>query len=200
MNVVFDLGNVLIPWDPRAAVRSHLSPEDVELFFREACTEAWNWSLDRGRTFDEAIADIDTRLPQWSRAIRLYRDHWLTTLGPPIETNLRLLRRLQHLSVPVYALTNWSAETFPLALNSGRYDFLRDFDGVVVSGEVGLAKPEEAIYRLLLERYGLTASKCLFIDDRLENCEAARRVGLRAVQYLGQDLRPAVGEFLHVEI
>lgn len=180
--VVFDLGGVLIDWDPRYLYRKLLDDEQADRFVAEITTSAWNHEQDRGRPFAEAIAELSSRHPEHSELIAAYYERWEEMLGGPIEPTVALLGQLrEHEDLGLYALTNWSAETFPIA--EARYDFLSWFDGVLVSGRVGVVKPDVKIFALLVERFDLEPATTLFIDDAAANVEGARAAGLDAVRY-----------------
>lgn len=183
--VVFDLGAVLIDWDPRYLYRT-LFPGDepaMERFLAEVCTPAWNHRQDEGRPWDDAVEELAAAHPHERAMIEAYRDRWDEMLGGPIEGTVAILRALRDAGVPLYALTNWSAETWPVA--RARFDFLGWFRGVVVSGREGVAKPDPAIYRTLLERYAIAPAGALFIDDREENVAAARTAGMDGIRFTG---------------
>lgn len=180
--VVFDVGNVLLDWNPRHLYRKLFDDaEAMELFLAEVCTAEWNLELDRGRPFAEAVAERIERFPAFADHIRAYDERWREMVAGVIEDSAALLERLSERGVPLYALTNFSAEKFEEAYED--FPFFRRFAGIVVSGRVKLLKPDPAIYRLLLDTHGLDAGACLFIDDSRANVEGARGVGLVAVQF-----------------
>lgn len=177
--VVFDLGGVLIDWNPRYLYRQ-LFPGDeagMERFLATVCTPDWNETFDAGRPFREGIAELSREHPDEAARIAAYFDRWIEMVRGPIDPTVRLLERLAELGVPLYALTNWSAETFPLVRNDPAYGFFERFRDIVVSGELGVIKPDVAIFRALLDRVGRPAETCLFIDDAPRNVAAARRLG-----------------------
>ena len=179
---VFDVGGVLLDWDPRYLYRRLFDDEAaMEGFLAEVCTPAWNVDQDRGRPFAEAVSLLVDRFPDQAHLIRAYDERWIEMIPRAYDEVVDLLTRVQAAGRPTYALTNFSAEKFPLA--RARWPFLASFDGVLVSGEEKLIKPDPAIFRLLLERFGLTAGDCLFIDDRADNVAAARELGLHAVTF-----------------
>jgi 2-haloacid dehalogenase len=188
--VIFDLGNVLIRWDPRNLFRK-IFVEDVaamEWFLANVCTLEWNEQLDAGVTFAEAVRDRTAMFPEHAHLIRAYHERWFETLGDAISENVQVLSDLKRVGYKVYGLTNWSAETFQPARKL--YPFLNWFDGVVVSGEERLVKPDPRIYQCLLERYEINASSSIFIDDSARNIEAARKLGITAIHFVpGVDLR-----------
>jgi len=191
--VVFDLGGVLIDWDPRHLYRKLLADEAaVEEFLAGVCTPEWNAELDRGRPFAEGVAELAARHPEHAAAIAAYHERWPEMLGGELPATVAVLAELRAAGVPLYALTNWSAETFGVARE--RFRFLGWFGGLVVSGEEGIVKPDPRIFRLLLDRFGLDPAATVFVDDSPVNVAAARRVGLDAVRFedadrLRRDLR-----------
>lgn len=181
--VIFDLGAVLIDWNPRYVFRELIDSEDeVEDFLTNVCTAEWNHSLDLGKPFADGVAELTAQHPDKADLIMAYWKRWEDMLGGPIHETVDLLMELKARGVPVYALSNWSAETFVRALEI--FPFLRLFDGRIVSGEVKLAKPDPEIYKLLLSTYNLNPRETLFIDDRRENVQAAWDLGINAVQFL----------------
>lgn len=181
--VVFDLGGVLINWNPRYLYRQLFGDDEagMEWFLAEVCSPAWNAAQDAGRGWDEAVDEAIARHPAHADHIRAYRDRWIETLGEPLAPTVRLLDELRGGGCRLYALTNWSRETFPHALE--RFDFLGWFDGIVVSGEERLAKPDPAIFHRLMERHDLQPARTVFIDDTAHNVEAAARLGMQAIHF-----------------
>jgi len=180
--VVFDLGGVLIDWDPRHLYRQVFAdPAGMEQFLAEVCTPAWNAAQDAGRGWDEAVAELSAQHPAHAPHIALYRDRWAEMLAGPIEGTVRIMARLRAQGLRLFALTNWSGETFPVARE--RYGFLGDFLGILVSGEEGLVKPDPAIFALMQRRFALDPARTLFIDDAPRNVEAARAAGLHAIRF-----------------
>lgn len=181
--VIFDLGNVLIRFDPRRLFRK-LLPDDasIERFFEETGFHAWNLEMDGGKRFADGIAEQSRRFPHYRPLFKAFFHRWDETVGEPIAESIDLLRTLKREGISTYALTNFSAETFPLAL--ARFPFLADFDGAVVSGRERLLKPEPAICRRLLQRYSVEPANAVFIDDKLENVETARDLGLHGIHFV----------------
>jgi 2-haloacid dehalogenase len=181
--VVFDLGGVLIDWDPRHLYRSlfHGDEAAMDTFLATVCTPAWNRQQDTGRPWSEAVATLIAEHPDQRDLITAYWERWPETLGDAIAPTVEVLAELHAAGVPLYALSNWSAETFPAA--RPRYPFLEWFDGTVISGEARAAKPDPRIYEALLERYDLDPGSILFIDDVAENVEAAVALGIRSVRF-----------------
>lgn len=192
--VVFDLGNVLIRWDPRPALAAAVGPDEADRFLAAADFDfgAWNAAQDAGRPFDDGEAEVAATHPHWAEHVRGYRPHFAHSLTGPVDDTVAILRDLHAAGVPLFALTNWSAETYPLARE--RYDFLDLFDDVVVSGAEGVAKPDPAIFAVLRERVGRPLEECVFVDDGPHNVAAAAAAGLDAIRFtdtghLRDDLR-----------
>jgi 2-haloacid dehalogenase len=181
--VVFDLGSVLISWDPCPAIAKAVGQEQATRFLADEEFDflAWNYQQDAGRSWDEGEDAAVRTHPHWESAIRGYRANFGDSLIGAIPDTVRVLRELHAAGVPLYALTNWSAELFPVARE--RFDFLDLFADIIVSGEEGLAKPDPAIFELLHERIGQSFEGALFIDDNPANVEAARKAGLDAILF-----------------
>lgn len=194
--IIFDLGNVLIGWQPRALFRKVFdTEEEVDYFLNNVATLEWNEQQDAGRTVAEGTAALIAEHPAFEREIRIYYDRWTETITGPIEGSVEILRAL-HASgkYRLLGLTNWSAELFPWARET--FDYLSLFEDILVSGEVGLQKPDPAIYQLLHDRYDLKGYEgCVFIDDSRRNAESARRVGLDTIRFeRAEQLRGALAE------
>jgi 2-haloacid dehalogenase len=184
--VVFDLGGVLIDWDPRYLYRKLLADEEaVEEFLATVCTPEWNAELDRGRPFAEGVAELVERHPAQAAAITAYHERWPEMLGGEVPGAVAVLADLRAAGVPLYALTNWSAETF--AITRGRFAFLEWFDGVVLSGQERVIKPDPRIFRLLADRFGLDPETTFYVDDSEANVAAARALGFDAVRFTGPE-------------
>ncbi len=181
--IIFDLGGVLIDWDPRKVYRTIFKTEvEIDDFFDRVCTMDWNERQDAGRALEEATEELVAEHPQWEKEIRAYYGRWEEMLVGPLHETVEILHRLKESGrFKLYALTNWSAETFPVALR--KYDFLHWFDGKVVSGEEKMRKPAPEFYRLLLDRYNVRPEDTLFIDDNLRNVEAARAMGIQTIHF-----------------
>ncbi len=180
--VVFDLGNVLIAWDPRNLYRTMFDDvQRMEWFLAEVCPPSWNAQQDAGRTWDEAIAEAVSRHPAYEPEIRAYRERWSEMIPGAIEGTVQILKALHASDVPLHALTNWSAETFVEARE--RFDFLKLFRTIVVSGEERMIKPHPGIYQRLFETAGLDPMRCVFIDDSELNVKAARTLGMKAIHF-----------------
>jgi len=180
--VVFDLGGVLIDWNPRYVYRRLFASEaDIDAFMAETGIMEMNATLDAGRPFAECVGELAARFPHHAAPIRAWQEKWADMLGGALEETVALLDRLRSAGTPVYALTNWSAETFPVA--QARFPFLGWFRHVVVSGEVGLVKPDPRIFDIVLRWTNTAARQTLFIDDSPKNVEAARRLGFQALRF-----------------
>lgn len=181
--VVFDVGNVLIRWDPRLLYRQFFAERaKMDWFMQNVCTAAWNLEQDRGRPWAEAVAEFVARHPEWEREIKAYDERWHETVPGAIEDSVFVLEELKGKGEPVYAITNFSHEKWAECLI--RFPFLQSFDGVVVSAHERLLKPDPAIYRVLLERYGLQAEDCIFVDDSEKNVKGARSVGMQGLHFV----------------
>lgn len=182
-NIVFDYGGVLVDWNPRYLYDRYFGDaERSRWFIDNICTGEWNATLDCGKPFDEGVAELTALHPEWAGAIAAYRDRWIEMIGGEIPHTADLARRLKRAGYGVYGLTNWSAETFPLV--RARYGIFDELDGMVVSGEEHLLKPDARIYRVLLSRYGLKAEESLFFDDNQPNVEGAQAVGMESVRFV----------------
>jgi 2-haloacid dehalogenase len=189
--VVFDLGNVLIRWDPHPAVARGVGDDEATRFLAADDFDflAWNHELDAGRRWADAAAAVEGSHPHWSRHVASYGEHFDLSITTPIETNVAVLRDLHAAGVPLFALTNWSDELFPRAL--ARHDFLALFEDIVVSGAEGLAKPDPAIFERLRVRVGRPLEECVFVDDSAANVAAAATAGLDAIRFTDDEpLRP----------
>jgi len=193
--VVFDLGGVLIDWNPRYLYRQLFDGDDaaMERFLAEVTTPDWNLQQDAGRTWDEAVEALTRQHPEYAGLIAAYRDRWPETLGEAIGPTVVVLDELRRAGVRLFALSNWSAETFPVA--RPRYPFLEWFEGIIISGEVRITKPDERVYRHLLERYRLDPATTVFIDDSEANVRAAQGLGMIGIRFEGGDaLRSALAD------
>ncbi|EQB93363.1 HAD family phosphatase [Elizabethkingia anophelis] len=178
-NIIFDFGGVLMDWNPKYLYQNVFnSEEEMNFFLDNIATLKWNAEQDRGRSFQEATEILQNQYPEFSKEIALYYSQWPVMLKGTIEENVSILRNL-HGRYQLYGLTNWSAESFPYAYKN--YDFFSLFNGIVVSGEEKLIKPDERIYELLLNRYNLNASECLFIDDNYENIRTAQAMDFNTI-------------------
>lgn len=193
--VVFDIGNVLVSWDPRHLYRRYFEGRESEMewFLTHVCTPAWNVEQDKGRSFKEAVEVLVKEHPEkWHPMIRAFDEQWHETISGPISGTVAILDALKRNDVPVYAITNWNQDKFREALE--RFPFLKSFAGIVVSGDERLLKPDREIFELFFERYDVRPDTAVFIDDSLRNVEGARAAGMHALHFtspeaLARDLR-----------
>jgi 2-haloacid dehalogenase len=179
---VFDLGGVLIDWNPRYLYRTLFDDDAaMEAFLAEVTTPAWNAEQDAGRSWREAVETLAAIYPDRRDLIAAYDERWEETLGGPIEGTVEILADLRQAGVRLVALSNWSAEKFPIA--RPRYPFLEWFETIVISGEVRVSKPDPRIFRHLFERTGLTAEACVYVDDAPANVQAATDLGMTALRF-----------------
>ena len=183
-NIVFDFGGVLIDWNPRYLYRSYFGGDEerMEWFLQNVCTYPWNIQMDGGKPFAEGVAELTAQHPEWAEAIGIYHTRWAEMIGGEVEGTASLIKRLKAAGYRVFGLTNWSMETYPLIRDN--YEVFSLFEGVVVSGEEHLLKPDGKIYRCLLERYSLEAAESVFLDDNADNVAGAEAVGMEAVRFV----------------
>lgn len=199
-NVIFDFGGVVMDWNPRYFFRDYFSDDEkMEYFLNNIATDEWNAEQDRGRSLAEGTEILVAEFPEWEMEIRAYYDNWTTMLRSDLPKNVEVLRMLQNSRYELFGLTNWSAETFPYALEN--YDFFKIFNGkIVVSGAEKLIKPDPKIWAVLMKRYDLKAEESVFIDDNAKNIEVAKTLGFTTVHVtengnLKSDLRNLGLEF-----
>ena len=185
--VVFDLGGVLIDWDPRYLYRKLFRGDEtaIEHFLSTVCTREWNLAQDAGRSFAEGARLLKRQHPDKAELIDAYGARFDEMMAGPIAGTVEILAELRDRGAPLYGLTNWSAETYPLALK--RFEFLSWFRGILVSGEVGATKPDPRIYALMLARFAIDPQRAVYIDDHAANAEAARRFGIHGIHFTTSD-------------
>jgi 2-haloacid dehalogenase len=181
--VIFDLGGVLIDWNPRYLYRKILKDEnEVDFFLNNICTSEWNDQQDAGRSFEEATLELIRKHPEWEEAISAWYGRWQETIRGPIDDTVEVLQKIKESgNYRLYALTNWSAETFPWAYKT--FEFLLWFEGIVVSGDEKTRKPFPEFYQILFDRYQVDPGEAIFIDDNIKNVEGAKDVGMRAIHF-----------------
>ncbi|MEM9097268.1 MAG: HAD family phosphatase [Pseudomonadota bacterium] len=184
--VIFDVGRVLVHWDPRLLYRKLLPSEAaIDHFLTEICPPEWNLGQDLGRSWAEGVAIQSAKHPDYADLIAAWDARWHETLPDALWETVALFEALETRGVPLYGLTNFSQEKWPETVN--RFPFLGRFRDVLVSGQVGMVKPDPRIYQLLLSRNGLDPEHCLFIDDSVPNVAGARAVGLSAHPFIGAE-------------
>jgi len=182
--VIFDLGGVLIDWNPEYVYLDVFkgNHQKMKWFFDTICTNDWNENQDAGYPLQLATEERVAMFPEHEEIIRMYYGRWVEMLGDSIEGSVKILRALiDNPNYKVVALTNWSHETFPIALD--RFDFLHWFEGIVVSGEEKTRKPFKDIYEITLNRFNITAQNSIFIDDNLRNIDAAKELGINGIHF-----------------
>jgi 2-haloacid dehalogenase len=186
--VIFDLGGVLLDWNPRHLYHQLFAGDEaaMEDFLATVCNSAWNRHQDAGRLVAEGCALLKAEHPDKAHLIDAYYARHLDMIAGPIDGTVEILAELRERGTKLYFLSNYSAETYPLAL--GKFEFLSWFAGGVVSGEHGVIKPDPAIYRLLIERCAIDPHRAVFIDDVAANAEAARAFGIRGIHFTSPDI------------
>jgi 2-haloacid dehalogenase len=185
--IIFDIGGVFLKWDPRNLYRELFDGDSqaMERFLAEIDFFGWNLEQDKGRPFAEAVEVLCEQFPQYCHLIRAYSERYEDTILGTIERSVEILRELKQAGYPLYALSNWSAETYPKV--RPKYAFFEWFDDILLSGEVKLIKPDERIYTLFLERIGRRSDECLFIDDSEGNVVVARQLGFKAIHFVSPE-------------
>ncbi|MCC9165359.1 HAD family hydrolase [Pontibacter harenae] len=193
--IIFDLGAVLIDWNPHYLYRKLFKEEaDMLHFLENICTPDWNEEQDAGRSLQEATDLLVAQCPEHEENIKAFYGRWEEMLGGAIEGTVEIFNELKEKNkYKFYALTNWSEETFPIAQE--RFEFLNWFDGIVVSGTEKDRKPFPSFYNTLLNRYNLKPEETLFIDDNLRNIKAAEEIGIPSIHFTSPEaLREALQE------
>lgn len=188
-NIIFDFGNVLVEWHPERVYGEYFGDEAKAWWFlRHVADLDWRQRIDAGESQDACIAELKARQPEYAEAIELYRSHWREMLTGEMPGMRELLIELRVKGYEIYGLTNWSMETFPEARE--HFGILQLIDRYVVSGAERLVKPDPRLFRVLLDRYGLKAEECTFVDDNPDNVAAARALGMEGIVFHGaKDLR-----------
>ena len=183
--VVFDLGGVLIDWNPRHLYRKVFGDDiaAMESFLAEVCTPEWNASLDAGVSFVGAVAELAAAHPEQAELINIYHSRWPEMLGDAFADTVEILNEVRRAGYRTFALSNWSAETFPMT--RPHFPFLDEMDGILISGEVGVGKPDAAIFREFIARFGIEPDRTVYIDDWDLNVATASGLGLVAIQFVG---------------
>jgi 2-haloacid dehalogenase len=181
--IIFDLGGVLVDWNPRYLYRKIFkTEEEITWFLENICTSEWNDEQDAGRSFEEATQLLLSKHPQYEEPIKAWYGRWQETIAGPVHDTVEILKHFKEKkSHRLYALTNWSDQTFPWALDN--FEFLHWFEGIVVSGVEKTRKPLPEIYHILFDRYKVEPSSALFIDDNLNNIIAAKKLRLNTIHF-----------------
>ena len=182
--IIFDLGGVLIDWNPEYVYLDVFDGDrkKMQWFFDTICTHDWNENQDAGYPLQKATEERVALFPEHEALIRMFYGRWEEMLGDAIEGTVSILKSLiDNPNYKVVALTNWSHETFPIALE--RFEFLQWFEGIIVSGVENTRKPFPEIYQLTLDRFNLTAESSVFIDDNLRNIKAAEALGINGIHF-----------------
>jgi 2-haloacid dehalogenase len=186
--IIFDLGAVLIDWNPHYMYRTVFSDEEeMKNFLSTVCTSDWNEEQDAGRSLQEGTEILIKQFPEHEVNIRAFYTRWEEMLGDAFWDTVEIFKELKDSNkYKIYALTNWSAETFPVALK--RFDFLNWFDGIVVSGAEKMRKPKPEFYQILLDRHTVKPEEALFIDDNYRNILAAEKLGIKSIHFTSAEL------------
>jgi 2-haloacid dehalogenase len=180
--IIFDFGGVLINWDPRHLYRRLFTDlQEMEKFLTDIDFMEWNAHQDKGRPFAEGVQSLSMQFPHYADLIRAYHEQWRESITGQIQGSVDILRALKEKGYPLYGLSNWSNETFPLARDM--FPFFTMFDDIILSGKVNLIKPDPAIFEFCLHKIGKPANECLFIDDSSANVAAARQLGFDVVLF-----------------
>lgn len=180
--LVFDFGGVLVDWNPHYFFDEYFAdPDKASWFISNICTSEWNEEMDAGKTFAEGCAELAAKYPEWETEIYLYNEAWWRMLGKTDMKMYAFVKRLKEAGVPLYGLTNWPAEKWLVA-----YPVVPTFhllEGIVVSGQEKMHKPQHEFFQVLFDRYGLDPKECVFVDDRESNIIAARELGMGTVHF-----------------
>lgn len=180
--IIFDFGGVLVDWNPHHLYDPYFGDADTaDWFLKNICTMDWNIQMDGGKPFQQGVAEKIVEHPKWEKEIRLYWERWIDMMGDTIPKMYDWILQLKQEGYAIYGLTNWSIETFPLVKD--KYAIFKLMDGIVMSGEEKVTKPDAKIYHILLNRYQLAPEECVFFDDNLNNVIAAQNIGIHAVQF-----------------
>jgi 2-haloacid dehalogenase len=181
---VFDLGGVLIDWNPRHLYRKVFGDDvaAMESFLAEVCTPDWNARLDAGGSFADAVAGLAVAHPEQADLVAMYHSRWPEMLGEAFSGTVEILNEVRRAGYRTYALSNWSAETFPMT--RPLFPFLDEMDGILISGEIGVGKPDPAIFREFIARFGIVPAQTIYIDDWDLNIATAQGLGLVAIQFI----------------
>ena len=182
--IIFDLGGVLVDWNPEYVYLNEFNGDrkKMQWFFDNICTSSWNEEQDGGYPMADATEERINLFPKYKKLIKMFYGRWEEMLKGEIGETVEILHKLKRKKIKLIAVTNWSAETFPVAVK--KFKFLKLFDGIVVSGKVKMLKPFPEIYNYTLKKYGLIANKSIFIDDRISNVDGAIKCGINGIQFV----------------
>jgi haloacid dehalogenase superfamily, subfamily IA, variant 3 with third motif having DD or ED len=180
MKFLFDLGGVFFDWNPKYFYKDIFNdPKEMDFFLNDVCNDNWNLKQDAGRSIKEAEQIIISEFPKYEEQIRMYYANHRKMIRGTFKSSIKTLEKLKSLDIQCYVLSNWSAETFKGMTEE--YSFLKLFDGILISGEEKLTKPDLAIYKLAIKRFNLVPEKSVFIDDKLANIKTAKKLGLNTI-------------------
>tara|TARA_B100000073_G_scaffold71546_1_gene53219 strand:+ start:289 stop:882 length:594 start_codon:yes stop_codon:yes gene_type:complete len=180
MKFLFDLGGVFFDWDPNHFYKNVFENiEEREFFLAEVCNDQWNVQQDAGRSIAEAELELIPKFPHYEKEIKMYYKNHRKMIRGVFEESVDILKKLKDKNYDCYVLSNWSAETFEGMTDD--YPFLKLFDGLLISGEDKLIKPDHAIYQLARDRFNLNPEETVFIDDKLENIQAAQEMNFKTI-------------------
>jgi len=196
MKFLFDLGGVFFDWDPKHFFKDIFSDSDtLEFFLSSVCNNEWNIQQDAGRSIQEAESELIPKFPQYEEQIKLYYPNHRKMIKKVFVESIDLLNELKESNHLSYVLSNWSAETFVGMVDD--YPFLKLFDGLLISGECKLIKPNQEIYKLAMQRFNLESKETVFIDDKLENVQAAEKLGIKVIHLVNpKDIKKKIKELL----
>ncbi len=182
--IIFDLGGVLVDWNPEYVYLNEFNGDrkKMQWFFDNICTSSWNEEQDGGYLMADATDERINLFPKYKKLIKMFYGRWEEMLKGEIKGTVEILHKLKRKKYKLIALTNWSSETFPVAVK--KFKFLKLFDGIVVSGKVKMLKPFPEIYNYTLKKHGLIANKSIFIDDRISNVDGAIKCGIHGIQFV----------------
>lgn len=197
-NIVFDFGGVLLDWNPRHLYRDYFSDNDeMEHFLTNICTKEWNEEQDKGRPISEAVKILQAQYPKYHEALQLWADKWDVMIKGEIPGSVELLNDIKSRGFNMLGLTNWSAESIQMMYL--KYEFFGQFDGIVVSGEEHVVKPNERIFQILLDRYSINADESIFIDDNSDNIKAAQQLGFKTILFSNSaNAREQLSEYFEI--
>lgn len=195
MKFLFDLGGVFFDWDPNHFFKNVFDDEERKYFLAEVCNDQWNFQQDAGRSIAEAESELIPKFPHYENEIKMYYKNHRKMIRGIFEESIEVLRQLKDKNYKCYVLSNWSAETFEgIPID---YPFMQLFDGLLISGEDKLIKPDQAIYELAKKRFNLDPEETVFIDDKLENIEAAQKMNFKTIHLINpKNIEMEIKKFL----